>query len=1126
MKHIFLPILTIVIIVVLFVFFIDVSEAAERCEPWVAKVVSVQGTVQVQRSGAVQWEPVKSNNKFCTGDMVRVQKKSRVAIALSNETILRLDQNTTITFNGIEKNKLSLIGILKGVAHFFSRIPHTLKLVTPFVNGTVEGTEFLVEVIDDQSIITVFEGKVKAANDAGNLTLTSGQSAIADAGQIPAYRAVVKPRDAVQWALYYPPVIHFSKSKLSGLSGTDWNEKVRQSIQYYREGDLTKAFQSIDEVPEDIGDHGFLNYRAMLLLSVGRVKEAQEDIERSLSLAPDNSDALSLKSIISVVQNDKEGALNFSQRAVKADADSATAQIALSYAEQANFNLNNALTSTQKAVELDPENSIAWARLSELWLSFGNLDKAFEAAKEAVKLSPGLAHTQSDLGFAYLTQVKTKKSMEAFNKAVELDQAAPLPRLGLGLAKIRQGMLKEGRQEIEIAASLDPNNSLIRSYLGKAYHEERRDKKASGQFTIAKELDPLDPTSFFYSAIRKQSINRPVEAMYDQQKSIALNNNRSVYRSKMLLDDDLAARSASLARIYNDLGFQQLALVEGWKSVNTDPGNYSAHRFLADSYSALPRHEIARVSELFQSQLLQPVNITPVQPQLAVSNLFILNGAGPGTLSFNEFNPIFNRNQTSLQVSAVAGNHDTYGHEATVSGIYDKISISAGNFLYTTEGFRENNDQETTLKNVFSQVNLSHNINIQFEFRSNETEQGDPELTFTEDFNPDLRDNENIDTLRLGANYTITPHTNILGSFIYQNSDIDLVETPGFFEAEDEYDFYVAEIRLLFKSQRIRTTGGIGYRNIDQTEVATFGGFSSKDKFEARFTNIYSYSHIDLSKEVSLTLGGSVDFLDGRDEDRNQFNPKFGLLWHPFSTTTIRAAVFRTLQKPGISRKDIEPTLEPTLVAGFNQFFLGGEGDREWRYGVGVDQKWTDKFHSGAEFSNRDIDAAILDTLSGSPILIHREWEEQLGRIYQYWTPYNWLALKAEYLFEKFERGSPGLFTGVEQFSKLTTHRIPIEGRYFHPSGFSAGIKATYVNQDGDFVVFIPMPPFFIAESGKDDFWVMDTSLRYRLPNRRGIISIEVKNLFNEEFNFQDTDPGNPRILPERFALFKFTLAL
>ena len=99
------------------------------------------------------------------------------------------------------------------------------------------------------------------------------------------------------------------------------------------------------------------------------------------------------------------------------------------------------------------------------------------------------------------------------------------------------------------------------------------------------------------------------------ETAIALNDNRAVYRSELLLDSDNASRSASLARIYTDLGFQQLALVEGFKSVNADPTNFSAHRFLSDTYSVLPRHEIARVSELLQSQLLQPVNMTPIQPR-------------------------------------------------------------------------------------------------------------------------------------------------------------------------------------------------------------------------------------------------------------------------------------------------------------------------------------------------------------------------------------------------------------------------------------------------------------------------------------------------------------------------------
>ena len=160
----------------------------------------------------------------------------------------------------------------------------------------------------------------------------------------------------------------------------------------------------------------------------------------------------------------------------------------------------------------------------------------------------------------------------------------------------------------------------------------------------------------------------------------------------------------ALRSIYSDLGFQPLALVEGWRSLNADPGNFSAHRFLADSYSALPRHEIARVSELLQSQLLQPINITPLQPHLAQSNLFILSGAGPSGPSFNEFNPLFNRDRITLQASGIVGGNSTIGDEVVLAGIQGPVSYSVGQFHYDTHGFRINNDIKEDIYNAFLQV--------------------------------------------------------------------------------------------------------------------------------------------------------------------------------------------------------------------------------------------------------------------------------------------------------------------------------------------------------------------------------------------------------------------------------------
>jgi tetratricopeptide (TPR) repeat protein len=1053
--------------------------SAQTCEKMIAQVVSVQGSVQVKKAGETQWLPVELKDTYCSGDMIRVMGQSRAAILLVTGGIIRLDENTTLTFNGVEKEKTSLIEILRGIAHFFSRWPRSLKVYTPFVNGTVEGTEFLVKVDDEKTFISIFEGEVEAENKAGSLTLTGGQSATAKKDHPPVLQIVVHPRDAVQWALYYPQIIPLEQE-----------DKISK------------------------------------LLYIGRVDEAKAEIERILSKDAKNSQALALKSIIAVVQNEKENALSLAKKAAEADPKSASACIALSYAQQAHFDLKGALESLKEAVNVEPENALAWARFSEIQLSLGNLDGALEAAHKAVELNPNIARTQSVLGFAYLAQVKTMLSKEAFEKAIELDQAAPLPRLGLGLAKIRDGCLEEGRKEIEIAVSLDPDNSLIRSYLGKAYYEEKQDKMAEDQYGMAKDFDPKDPTPFFYDAIRKQSINRPVEALHDMEKAIELNDNRAVYRSKMLLDSDLAARSASLARIYTDLGFQDLALVEGWKSVNTDPANYSAHRFLSDSYSVLPRHEIARVSELLQSQLLQPININPVQPHLAESNLYILKGAGPSDMSFNEFTPLFNRNRISLQASGLAGGDSTFGDELVVSGIHGKVSFSLGQFHYETDGYNKNRDQQQDIYNVFTQIELSPKTSVQAEFRSKDYKRGDLDLLFDpEEYLKDLRDKENINSVRFGIRHAFTPNSNFIASVIYHKSDINWAMTD-FVEKLKEKGI-LTEVQYLYRTEQFSLISGAGYFDEDSEVKDIFFGESSTTTTSPHHTNLYLYLQINYPKQVTWTIGGSADFFKGQNADkiikRDQFNPKFGLIWNLLPGTTLRAAVFRTLKRSLLT----DQTIEPTQVAGFNQFFDDVEGTEAWRYGIGIDQKFSSHLFGGVEFSKRDLNAfGVVYDETGTTELIKSDYDEKLWRAYIYYTPHEMISLSAEYQYEQFK--NPREFM-IYNISELNTHRVLFGINFFHPSGFSVKLKPQYIYQHGDFAVPESQPdvPFPIINIiPKDDhFWVFDTSVSYRLPKRFGILSIEARNMFDKEFNFQDTDPSNPSIYPKRLILAKFTLA-
>jgi Flp pilus assembly protein TadD len=1098
------------------------------CDQAVGQFASIQGFVEVQANQTSLWAKPAADAALCEGDTVRVGELSRAEVALINDSVLRIDQNTTIRLLDIAENPTehSLLALLQGAFASLSRKPRRMTVSTPYVNGTIEGTEFLMSIAGTQAEIRVLEGSVVAANDQGSVTLGPGEAAVAAAGSAPVRHLMVRPRDAVHWALYYQPVLNMSAE--AWPAGPGWEGVVGESVDAYLKGNLQSAFAILAKVPETVDDASLLAYRASLFLSVGRVEKANADIERILAEHPNDGDALALKTIVAVAQGDKTGALEIGSKAVSVAPESTAALIALSYAEQAEFDLEGARASIERAVLLDQDNALAWARLAELHLSFGARDKALVAANKAAALQPGLSRTQTVLGFAHLTRSETSAALAAFQTAIRLDQGDPLPRLGLGLATIRDGKLSEGRRELEIAASLDPNNALIRSYLGKAYFEEKRDALVDREYATAHELDPKDPTPLFYSAIHRQTTNRPAEALADMQEAIELNDSRAVYRSRLLLDSDLAARSASQARIYTDLGFDQLALVEGWKSVNTDPSNHSAHRLLADSYAGQPRHEIARVSELLQSQLLQPLNMTPLSPQLSESNLFLIGAGGPAALGFNEYNQVFSSDGLTLQTSALGGENDTHGEDAVVSGIYRNFSFSVGGFHYRTDGFRDNADQSDDMANAFVQVQLSPATSIQAEYRYRDNEQGDlQQRFFKEDVFDTLRNMQEKESVRLGARHDLTPNSTLLASFVYQDSQIDAKADDfpvpdGFFKLGIPEESLGAELQHLYRTEFLDLRTGAGAVDLDRKENQSFGfpaGFFGPDPFvfgdavnaSLKHFNGYSYADIRLLDQLTATLGLSYDNIDRTDaDDKDELNPKFGLTWTPLSGTTVRAAAFKVLKRSLIT----DQTLEPTQVAGFNQFYDDVNLTEAWRYGAALDQKFAANLFGGVELSARDLKVPVARV--GPEGLVDQEldWREYASRLYLFSTPSDRVSLKAEYIFERFDRDTLGP-------EKLITHRVPLGVRFFDPSGLGGYLTATYWNQDGRFAGFSGPD----QRSGRDQFWLVDAGVSFRLPKRYGLLSIGATNLTDEDFRFFEVDFDNPTILPKRSLVARITLA-
>jgi len=368
------------------------------------------------------------------------------------------------------------------------------------------------------------------------------------------------------------------------------------------------------------------------------------------------------------------------------------------------------------------------------------------------------------------------------------------------------------------------------------------------------------------------------------------------------------------------------------------------------------------------------------------------------------------------------------------------------------------------------------------------------------------------------------------------NADFGL--PPPLVEDFSESDFddnaYSSELSYLFRSQHLDIISGAGYFYIDQRAEfkdnliwpgpppIDFGTFKSKLDQDTHHFNIYLYSYIKPIEKLQITVGASGDFydLDDKDEDdldldRNEFNPKFGISWCPFDGTTVRGAVFKTFKRTLVT----DQTLEPTQVAGFNQFFDEADATEAWGYGVGVDHKFSQNIYAGAEFFYRDLSVPYLALEGVDSIKVKdANWDEYSGRAYLYYTPHEWLALRAEYGYEKFEY-TESVNPGVEE---VKTHRVPLGVNFFHPSGIFAELKATYYYQDGNLQKFDTTT----YKNADNSFWLADVAIGYRLPKRYGFITAGVTNLFdNDDFNYWEVDLKNSRIQPDRYAFVKVTLA-
>ncbi|MGA2030249.1 MAG: FecR family protein, partial [Verrucomicrobiota bacterium] len=133
-------------------------------------MLTAEGKVEAAQAGSMEWLLAHTNQLLQVGTRLRTGLHSRATVRLSNLTVLRVNQLTTLQIQPSSgPDKQSTLDLEKGAAYFFSRErPTEMEFRTPLASGAIRGTEFNLAVADDgRTVVTLIDGEVALNNQKG-----------------------------------------------------------------------------------------------------------------------------------------------------------------------------------------------------------------------------------------------------------------------------------------------------------------------------------------------------------------------------------------------------------------------------------------------------------------------------------------------------------------------------------------------------------------------------------------------------------------------------------------------------------------------------------------------------------------------------------------------------------------------------------------------------------------------------------------------------------------------------------------------------------------------------------------------------------------------------------------------
>jgi len=1025
------------------------------------------------------------------------------------------------------------------------KTPARVQVNTPAVTAAIRGTEFDILVRPDgETVTTVLEGSVDYRNEFGAIIVNSGEQGTARPGQAPTKTVILNPEDAVQWTLFYTaaasardyPFLMGPAAAAAALR-SPVADPVRKAMLLHDAGQLDEALTAVQDgrspeadlvrgwifleqnrIPDAVAaferagnlsraklglamaysragefdraltyvegadtDELRLQAATLALLS-GDVPAAMQELNAVAEGGSSGGLRQSLLATVYLTQNRKDDALKAAEEAVRLNPDSPSTHVTLSRVQQAFFDLPEARKAAERAFALDPDFIDARIQLARLLFGEGLTSRAETIIDGALALAPEEAGANSLMGFIALARGHSDEAESFFAKAIARDSSLADPRLGLGILKMRRNEHFDAAAEFLAATTLEPRLSLYQSYLAKAFYELKQFDQAFTSVDTAVKLDPRDPTPHFYSGVFLDDLNRPGEAVRAFEQSIRLNDNRAVYRSRFLLDQDRAARNVNLAKSFSRLGLSEWGNSEAVLSELDDPANSSAHLFLANTFLNLPGRTLAAGSELLLTRLLAPVN----------ANSFN---------TFNDYTTLFDLPRVYWGVGGTYGSYDSFGGDVVSTGGNSRIAFNLA-FDYSREGgFREVNDEARRYTSVnFVKIALSPESDLLLSYSNQQSNEGDvgSQVLVNELNDPNRTSFVRTQRAEIGYHRRLRPGSEVIAVVSGRSVD-QVIDDPDTFNRYG-IDFGLrrsvlspdldVQLAHLLDLGRVSVRYGLDvFEGRSSTWDVLRFQFPGSDElttqeFDAQYEKIrYKTAFVRTDYKFTRKLLGSagVNWDWSNDDNRydtaqkseSRWNPQVGLMYSPFDNTRFRAAYFQNLQTHFQER--VVPAHLMGFLLGQNEASLS----HSRAYNAGWDQRFGSRsfFRSFAFWRDREIPTLNFEDLPA----------DFRGKFY------GGRLVLSQFLTDRFTLvGDYALNHSLDTSSVRHDHEFELALRWVHPLGIFLTAKENFLRQTGqlgEYRTATKVP-------------TTDLEAAYEFPDKIGLATFEVQNLFDRKYEF------------------------